>query len=178
MKSISISLLVPVFGLALALTHPRLASGADVEQPKNEPAKGKTVKPVLSQEELEAKFKQTLTKATLTGRWSSIKDGKLGPEKEDKYTILGVNKVGADVWLINSRIQYGGKDITAPIPVHVKWAGDTAVIIVDDVGVPGSGTYSARLLIYRDTYAGSWSGGDHGGLMNGVITQEKDKEKE
>jgi hypothetical protein len=128
----------------------------------------------VSQDELEAKFKKTLTKATLTGRWCSIKDGKLGSEKEDKYTILSVNKVGADVWLINSRIQYGGKDITAPIPVNVKWAGDTAVIIVDDVGVPGSGTYSARLLIYRDTYAGSWSGGDHGGLMSGVITQEKE----
>src|SRR5207249_2910780 len=94
-------------------------------------------KPKLTQDELESKFKTTLTKATFTGRWCSIKDGKLSPEKEDKYTILGVKKVGGDVWLINARIQYGGKDITAPIPVQVKWAGDTAVIIVDDVGVPG-----------------------------------------
>ena len=172
MKFIPVILAV-VVGLALA--HPRWARGAEsaAEHPRNAPAKGKTVKPVQSQEELEAAFKSTLTKATLTGRWCSIKDGALGPEKEDKYTILGVNKVGADVWIINARIQYAGKDITAPIPVQVKWAGDTAVIIVDDVGVPGSGSYSARLLIYRNTYAGSWSGGDHGGLMNGVITQSK-----
>ena len=76
--------------------------------------------------------------------------------------------------MINARIQYGNKDVTAPIPVQVKWAGDTPVIIVDDVGVPGSGSYSARVMIYDNTYAGTWTGGDHGGLMNGVITQQKE----
>ena len=50
----------------------------------------------------------------------------------------------------------------------------TPVIIVDKLQYPGGGTYSARLLIYEHTYAGSWSGGDHGGLMNGVITNEKE----
>ena len=131
-------------------------------------------KPKLTPEQLESKFKDTLTKATLAGRWCSIKDGQLSPEKEDKYTIVSVNKVGVDVWVINARIQYGKKDITAPIPVQVKWAGDTPVIIVDDVGVPGSGTYSARVMIYDNTYAGTWTGGDHGGPMNGVITQQKE----
>ena len=131
-------------------------------------------KPKASAEELEAKFKATLTKATLAGRWCSLKDGQLGPEKEDKYTIISVTKVGGDVWLINTRIQYGNKDIVAPIPVQVKWAGDTLVIIVDKVSVPGGGTYSARVLIYEKTYAGTWSGGDHGGLLNGVITNQKE----
>ena len=144
------------------------------DKPKEPTAKTTPAKPKLTPEELEAKFKATLTKATLAGRWCSIKDGQLGLEKEDKYTIIGVNKVGGDVWMINARIQYGKKDITAPIPVQVKWAGDTPVIIVDDVGVPGSGTYSARVMIYDNTYAGTWKGGDHGGLMNGVITQQKE----
>ena len=98
----------------------------------------------------------------------------LGPEKEDKYTILGVTKLGGDVWLINARIQYGKQDFVAPIPVQVKWAGDTPVIVVDKVPVPGGGTYSARVLIYEKTYAGTWTGGDHGGLLNGVITNQKD----
>src|SRR5262245_25856136 len=148
---------------------------SDAPQQSKEPsAKTSPTKPQLTPEELEAKFKATLTKATMAGRWCSLKDGQLGPEKEDKYTIISVNKVGNDVWMINARIQYGKKDITAPIPVKVKWAGDTPVIIVDDVGVPGSGTYSARVMIYNNTYAGTWSGGDHGGLMNGVITQEKE----
>ena len=136
-------------------------------------------KPKLTQEELEAKFKATLTKATLSGRWCGIKDGKLTPEKEDKYTIVSVAKLGGEAWIIHSRIQYGNKDFVAPIPVQVKWAGDTPVLTLDDVGMPGGGnTYSARVLIYDQTYAGTWSGGDHKGLLNGVITNEKSDAKE
>jgi hypothetical protein len=56
----------------------------------------------------------------------------------------------------------------------VKWAGDTAVIILDQIALPGGGVYSARVMVYGNTYAGTWSGGDHGGLLNGVITQKKD----
>src|SRR5687767_11945234 len=82
-------------------------------------------KPKLSQEELEARFKATLTKATLSGRWCSIEEGKLGPEKRDRYTINSVTKIGKDVWTINARVQYGGTDVVVPIPVQVKWAGDT-----------------------------------------------------
>lgn len=134
------------------------------------PAKAK-----LSQEELEARFKATMTKATMSGRWCGIKDGKLTPEKEDKYTIVSVNKLGGEVWVVSARIQYGEKDFTVPLPVQVKWAGDTPVITVDEMAMPGGKTaYSARVLIYDHTYAGSWSGGDHGGLMNGIITNEKE----
>lgn len=136
-------------------------------------------KPKLTQEELEAKFKATLTKATLSGRWCGIKEGKLTPEKEDKYTIVSVSKLGGDAWIIHSRIQYGKKDFVAPIPVQVKWAGDTPVITLDDVGMPGGGNaYSARVIIYDKTYAGTWSGGDHKGLLNGIITNEKAETKE
>ena len=132
-------------------------------------------KPKLTQEELEAKFKATLTKATMSGRWCGIKDGKLTPEKEDKYTIVSVSKLGGEAWIISARIQYGQKDFTVPLPVQVKWAGDTPVITVDNLAMPGGGnSYSARVLIYDKTYAGTWSGGDHVGLLNGVITNEKE----
>jgi hypothetical protein len=147
---------------------------AAADKPKSTSTPPNADKPKLSQEELEAQLKTVLTKATLAGRWCSIQDGQLGPDKEDKYTIMSVTKVGGDVWLINARIQYGKKDIVAPIPVQVKWAGDTPVLIVDKVGVPGSGTYSARVLIYEKTYSGTWTGGDHGGLLHGVITNQKD----
>jgi hypothetical protein len=96
----------------------------------------------------------------------------MGPEKEDKYTIVGATKIGGDSWIINARIQYGSRDFVAPIPVKVKWAGDTPVIVVDKIPMPGGGVYSARVLFYEHTYAGTWSGGDHGGLLNGVITNE------
>jgi hypothetical protein len=130
--------------------------------------------PKLTREELEAKFKATLTKATLSGRWCGIKDGRLTSEKEDKYTIIGVSKIGGEAWIINARIQYGQKDFVAPIPVFVKWAGDTPVITLDNIGIPGGNSYSARVLIYDKTYAGTWSGGDHAGLLNGIITHEKE----
>lgn len=117
--------------------------------------------PKPTQEELEAKFKATLTKATMSGRWCGIKDGKLTPEKEDKYTIVSVNKLGGEAWIIHARIQYGSKDFVAPIPVFVKWAGDTPVITLDNIGLPGGNSYSARVLVYGKTYAGTWSGGDH-----------------
>src|SRR5690349_3582713 len=67
------------------------------------PAKEETVAPA---NELEAKFKATLTNATMAGRWCLIKDGELTPEKPDKYTIVGVNKLFGERWLIRARIQY------------------------------------------------------------------------
>ena len=131
----------------------------------------------VSAAELEAKFKEAMTAVTMSGRWCPLKDGVLGAEKDDKYTIVSVEKSGGDSWVIHARIQYGKLDIVAPIPVQVKWAGDTAVIIVDHMVLPGPGyarnAYSARVLIHEHTYAGTWSGGDHGGLMNGVITKDK-----
>lgn len=122
--------------------------------------------------ELEAKFKARLTQSTWTGRWCFIQDGKLTPEQEDKYTIVSVTKLVGETWLINARIQYGQKDFVAPIPVRVKWAGDTPVITLDNVGFPGGTTYSARVLVHGNTYAGTWSGGDHAGLLTGLITNE------
>jgi len=118
---------------------------------------------------LEEKFKSTLDSSVLNGRWCTIQKGKLTEEYQDKYTIQGATKSGNDVWLIYARIQYGGKDLTVPVPVQLKWAGDTPVITLDKVSVPGLGTYSARVLIYDNTYAGTWSAGDHGGMLHGII---------
>ncbi len=173
------TILVSTFAaIAMALGSNAFAqdksAGPATDKPKAPAAKPGAEKPKLTPEALEAKFTATLTKATMAGRWCAIKDGALGPEKEDKYTIISVTKLGGDAWLINTRIQYNQKDIVAPIPVQVKWAGDTPVIIVDKIPVPGGGVYSARVLIYEHTYAGTWSGGDHGGLLNGVITNEKE----
>jgi hypothetical protein len=136
------------------------------------PAQGAAESPKLTAAELEANFKATLTKATMSGRWCSIDNGKLGPEKEDKYSILSVTKMGGDAWLINARIQYNKKDFVAPVPVLVKWAGDTPVLIVDKFPMPSGGVFSARVLIYDHTYAGTWSGGDHAGLLSGTIANE------
>src|SRR5882724_8687186 len=96
------------------------AKKSDATTQKDAAAQTPAEKPKATQEELEAIFKATLTKATRQGRWCSIKAGRLGPEKEDKYTILGVSKLGGDTWLIRARILYGKTDIVAPIPIQVK----------------------------------------------------------
>src|SRR4051812_31163747 len=126
-----------LFFLWIVIASP--LNAADNEAPAARPNSG--------QDQLEATFKTTLTKATLSGRWCSIiSDGKksegklkLSPDKEDKYTIVGVSKLKGDSWLIRARIQYGKVDVVAPIPIQVKWAGDTPVIIVDKMTMPGGG---------------------------------------
>ncbi|HEV7404797.1 MAG TPA: hypothetical protein VGO11_17780 [Chthoniobacteraceae bacterium] len=126
-------------------------------------------------EELEANFKATMTAATMSGRWCPLKDGVMGAEKDDKYTIVGVEKVSGSSWIMNAQM----RGAVIPIPVQVKWAGDTAVIIVDKLQLPGpngyggGASYSARLLVHDHAYAGTWSGGDHGGLMSGVIKNDE-----
>jgi len=118
---------------------------------------------------LEEKFRNTLSNSVFNGRWCLVRNGQLTEEYQDKYTIQGAVKSGNDLWLIYARIQYGGKDVTIPVPVQLKWAGDTPVITLDKAALPGLGSYSARVLVYENTYAGTWSASDHGGMLHGVI---------
>ncbi len=118
---------------------------------------------------LEKQFQETLSGATLVGHSSGQGPG----SSEERYTIQKVSKVGGDTWLFNARIQYGTHDVTLPLPLTVKWAGDTPVITLTDFGVPGMGTFTARVLIYRNQYAGTWSGKNHGGQLFGRIERSK-----
>ncbi len=162
--------------VALILSFALAAFFVTAQETKKEaPAAKDAAKPALSAADLEAKFKMTLTNAVMDGRFCMLNDGKLGPDKEEKYTIVGVEKTAEGQWTISAKIQYGTVNFTAPVAVQVKWAGDTPVIIVDNIGFPGTAKYSARVMIYGDTYAGTWSGGDHGGLMHGVIKKAEDK---
>src|SRR5262245_27415741 len=124
---------------ALCLTCPAFSQekkSGDAEKPKGLASDSDKEKPKATAEELEAKFKATLTKATMTGRWCSIKEGVLGPEKEDKYTIVGVTKLKGDDWVINARIEYNKKEIVAPIPVQVKWPANSPVPMLTRLGTP------------------------------------------
>lgn len=94
-------------------------------QDKAEQSKDKKAPAQAEQKELEAKFKEQLTNAKFDGTWRPLKNGELGETKSDKYTIQSAVKSGNDVWLIYARIDYGGKQTVIPVPVQVKWAGDT-----------------------------------------------------
>jgi hypothetical protein len=142
---------------------------------ENPPAKSeKTASKILSQDELEAKFKALLTNATLKGRWSPIQSAELGPEKqEDQYFIVSANKLENDKWVINAKMEYGKTEMTIPVPVRVQWSGDTPVIIVDEFSMGGKRSYTARVLFFNDTYAGSWYGSNgYGGLLYGSVTHQ------
>jgi hypothetical protein len=121
----------------------------------------------------ETKFQELLANSTLEGRWAPINDGALGEEKQDKYTIVSATKVRGDSWVITARMKFGEKEVAIPFPVEVKWAGDTPVIVVDNLPTPGGRTYSARVLFYEKTYAGSWTGGGKAGLLSGIISKNQ-----
>lgn len=130
--------------------------------------------PAPSQEELEKQFAETMSGATLIGNFTVVGLNGDKPLKEDRYTLGKVSKLKNDLWSFEARIQYGDHDVKLPLALPVKWAGDTPVISVTDVAFPGLGTYSARVLVYRGWYAGTWHGDTHGGQMYGRITKEKD----
>lgn len=155
----------------LSLTH--LVGEPQAAAPATRPAAGAAA---MRRAELERAFEEQMTGATLAGSWQMTEaadDGaKLGPAHPDQYAIAGVEKVGDDDWLITARIQFDDKDVTIPVAVRVLWAGDTPVITLDNAGLPGLGTYSARVMIHHGCYAGTWFGGGHGGVLSGQVVRK------
>lgn len=136
-------------------------------------------KPAPSQEELDKQLSETLSGATLVGQFTvtGMNDDK--PLAQDRYALGTVKKLPKDdLWSFEARIQYGEHDVKLTLALPVKWAGDTPVISVTNVAFPGLGTYSARVVIYGDQYAGTWSGKDHGGQMFGRIVREDESQDE
>jgi hypothetical protein len=126
-------------------------------------------KAVTTQDQLDQKFVEMMKGVTLVGRSTRLRDDKI--IGEEKYVIEGVSKLTGDTWLLRSRLQYGGRDIPLPLPVTIKWAGDTPVITLTDLSIPGMGAYTARVILYRDQYAGTWSGKNEGGQIFGKIVR-------
>lgn len=124
----------------------------------------------------EKAFVEQMSGATLVGNFT-VGDA-AGEAKPERYEIGDVRKVGDGQWLIPTRIVYGDHNVLLPITLPVAWAGDTAVITVDNVGFPGLGTYSARVLIHDGRYAGYWQGAGHGGHLFGTIVKPEPKAKE
>ena len=127
---------------------------------------------------LEKNFQETMANAVLTGSFTV--DGK--PDaKSERYEIGAVTNQGNGIWAIAARIQYGENDVTVPVIVEVKWAGDTPVITLDQLTIPGLGTFDARVLVHRTgteqaRYAGTWQHGKVGGCLFGTV-DPKGKQK-
>lgn len=160
---------------AIALTWLIVSSLATAADP---PAQSPPAKPIPSKEELEKQFSEMLSGATMVGRFTDDKQPADKPLTEDRYTLGKVSKLKDDTWLFETRIQYGDHDVTVPLPLEVKWAGDTAVITLTDMNIPGLGTFTSRVLIYRNEYAGTWRGANHGGQLFGKIVRDPDAGKD
>jgi hypothetical protein len=156
---------------AIALADCSLAQTAG--SGSSSPPSSQSAKPAaasVGQAALEKAFAEMLSGATLEGSFTSTSAGR-DPTKlsREKYTIGQVRKLAGNLWLIPARVQYGDRDLTVPLPAPIQWAGDTPVIVVDNV--PGFENMSARVLFFADHYAGYWKHGDHGGHLFGTITR-------
>lgn len=105
-------------------------------------------------------------KGTFTMRGT---DGKLNPEA---YQIVKAEKEPTgDEWLLVAKIKYLEKDVKVPIGLSIKWVDRTPVIVLDQVPIPGMGTFDARVIIRKGMYAGTWAHhGKKSGHLFGEIT--------
>ena len=148
----------PILAASLLLT----LAAAVVAQEQAKPAPP-------SQAELIKKLEKDLTGVKLVGRFTVTGKDDMTP-KDEEYTIQSAMKLDEpDLWLLKARIKYGKTDGTFPIPLEIKWAGDTPVITLTNLEIPGLGTFSSRVVIYEGRYAGTWQHGDVGGHLFGIL---------
>jgi len=118
---------------------------------------------------LEAEFARKMSGVRMIGTYTDDARPQGSAPEEDGYVIEKVTKLEDGRWRFDAKISFRTVAMTIPFTLDVEWAGDTPVICVTDMGVPGLGTYTARILIYGDEYAGTWRGSRHGGHMFGRI---------
>lgn len=124
-----------------------------------------------TQEELIKSLEAKLTGAKLTGRFTVTGREDMAPAAEE-YTITGARKlIDGDQWMITARIKYGQTDKSFPVPIDIKWAGTTPIMMLDKVTIPGLGTFSTRVVIHDDRYAGTWQHDEVGGHLFGTISR-------
>lgn len=125
-----------------------------------------------SEAERDRAFEEMMTNVSLVGQSTSFdREGITG---EEEYAIEKVSRIAGERWLFQTRLKLGSREVTVPIPMTVLWAGDTPVISLTDLPIPGLGTYSARVLLFRDHYSGTWTGADGGGHVFGRIVRRDD----
>lgn len=121
--------------------------------------------------ELEQQFTERMRGAAMVG-WFTVAGQEDRPARPDRYNISSVEKVGDDRWRFNARMDYHGTEVTLPVTVAMRWAGDTPMITLTDFAIPTMGTFTVRLFFYGDRYAGTWQHGRAGGHMFGRIVKQ------
>ncbi len=126
-----------------------------------------------SQAAREAKLAAYLTGAKFVGKFTI--DGKPdAAPKMEEYLISKCEKLPAkNMYRFTARIRYGDVDNEVPMELKVLWSGNTPVITLDSLWIPGMGTFGARVLIHADRYAGTWQHDEVGGHLFGKIEKAK-----
>ena len=113
-----------------------------------------------------------MDKATMKGFWRLIKETQLSPAKEETYNIRSARKSKQHLaYQQPHAIRKDRRDNADPCDRslgrrHARHFHHRA-------------THSRRwhlhreVLIYENTYAGTWSGPGYGGLLSGVIVKER-----
>jgi hypothetical protein len=157
-----------------------LAVSAAITSTSAQTAEPPEVVPQIADAKRVAELEKTLAHAALVGHFTVTGEAEGNQEESkltsERYELGEVKHLGNNQWLIQSRIKYGDHDVTVPLTLPIRWAGDTPMICLDEMPIPGLGTFTARVMIYRDHYAGFWSGADHGGHLFGTIERDENKE--
>jgi len=147
-----------------------LGESPDAQEPESTPDKRQT--------ERFAEFEKLLTKSKLVGRFTVLGDDDR-ELRDEVYFIDQITKMEqGDYWLFKARLKFESHDFSAPLPLEVQWAGDTPVITLTDFTIPGLGTFDSRVLFYNHKYAGTWTHGDKGGHLFGVIEPAEEPAEE
>jgi hypothetical protein len=119
--------------------------------------------------EREQKLADYLSGARFSGKFTI--DGKEDASpKTEQYTISKCEKLPEpDMYRMTARIKYGETDSEVPLDIKILWSGNTPVITLDSLWIPGMGTFGARVLIHSGRYAGTWQHDAVGGHMFGRI---------
>ena len=117
----------------------------------------------VDQAALEKALSEKLSGATLVGTFTITGKTDGNVPKPERYELQSVSKLktSKDRWVFVAKIQYGKKKATLPLPITVKvlWAGDTPMVSLTNLTIPGLGTFSSRVIFDGDRYAGTWQHG-------------------
>lgn len=155
-------------------TPPASAPARGAPPPASRPATSRPASAKPDRAALERELSERLRGAVLFGTWSMIdaKTGLLSQPQPDTYTITSFEKADGEFWIVTARIQYNQIDATVPLRIPIIWAGEVPMIAIDDLPIPGVGTYSARVLLHGNLYSGTWHGTGYGGVLSGQIMKE------
>lgn len=101
-------------------------------------------------------------------------DGNDQTPKTETYEIKSCEKLPTpDLYRFKARIKYGSVDQEVPLDLKILWSGNTPVITIESLWIPGMGTFDAHVMIKAGKkagrYAGTWQHGDKGGHLFGKI---------